>query len=592
MNIRRIICAALSAVGVLTLFNGCGTSDNTADRHEPVTMMAPFRNISKFLDVLNEKYPEVELEIIPYSGANMTAYVCAQLKSGDMPDIYCTTLYAPGREDLSDRLVDLSGYAFTDNYSEIQLHDVMDNGAIYLLPTFFNCLGITYNKTLLEANGWELPASFAELEELAPKVEAAGYELCVDQIQLPGYGFQYFCNILDTEYLNTPDGRKWQRDFVSGKATLGGSAEMIKALSVLDKWRSVGMLNGNGNPASDEQTKTKMAEGNTLFMLGASNVFSEGESDCEFGLMPYLSEDGTRNSFILNVSRYVGLNKRLEQPGSEQKLEDAVHVMEVLSTVEGMMALNSQYSDTMLLPLKDFEIGEDNYYKDIEGQLNAGYTAPFIYFGWEDAVVPIGERMISYIKGECELEEVITAIDESQHLLSDNSDAGCTRIVEKIPTDDCARLVGIAFAKAAGADLSIVSLNKWYDIYDCTLNLEGVCGELYPLTVTDNEITSILPTGWRGNIKTVTLSGRRIKELAETGYDRNGNGLTFPYKLVTPDGMELSDDRVYTAVITGVTDEVAAEGSIVDTGILGLDAAREYLGKTETFAIKDITWDR
>lgn len=44
-------------------------------------------------------------------------------------------------------------------------------------------------------------------------------------------------------------------------------------------------------------------------MLGSGNVFSEEDTDDEFGLMPYLSEDGSGNAYILNVSRYIGLNK-------------------------------------------------------------------------------------------------------------------------------------------------------------------------------------------------------------------------------------------------------------------------------------------
>lgn len=37
-------------------------------------------------------------------------------------------------------------------------------------------------------------------------------------------------------------------------------------------------------------------------------------------LMPYLSEDGNQNVFVLNVSRYVGLNKDLGE--NEKKLKD------------------------------------------------------------------------------------------------------------------------------------------------------------------------------------------------------------------------------------------------------------------------------
>ena len=78
---------------------------------------------------------------------------------------------------VSNKLLDLSGYDFTDNYVESRLQDVFDNGAIYLPPSVYNCYGITYNKTLLRAHGWELPNSFAELEVLAAKAKA-GVDLC------------------------------------------------------------------------------------------------------------------------------------------------------------------------------------------------------------------------------------------------------------------------------------------------------------------------------------------------------------------------------------------------------------------------------
>ena len=219
-------------------------------------------------------------------------------------------------------MIDMSGYAFTDNYAEARLREVTDNGAIYMLPMYYDCIGITYNKTLLEKHGWELPNSLRELEKLAAKVREAGCQLALDQVQFPGYGFQYFCNIMSTNYLNTPDGRKWQDRFLDGDATMADTQEMVQNMEILEKWRKIGMLNGDGDPKSDEETRRKMAEGNTLFMLGSSNIFTDEETEDEFGLMPYLSEDGTQNAFIMNVSRYIGLNKHLKDKGNEQKLED------------------------------------------------------------------------------------------------------------------------------------------------------------------------------------------------------------------------------------------------------------------------------
>ena len=608
MQKKKLLALLLACTCTTAALSGCGTEKETKEMpeaettanntdeakrdekvsdHEVIRMQAPFRTMSDFIDVVHEKYPEINLEAVPYSGANYSGYVKAQLKAGDLPDIYCTTTYAPGREDLSEKLMDLSGYGFTDNYQEARLRDVTVDGAIYLLPSYYTCIGITYNKTLLEKNGWDLPKSFQELEELAPKAEAAGCQLAIDQAGLPGYGFQYMCNILDTGYLNTIDGRQWQNDFLKGKTTLAGNAEMKESFELLDKWRDLGMLNGTDAGENDAAIKKKYLEGNTLFLLGSGNIFSEDETDDEFGLMPYLSEDGSSNAYILNVSRYIGLNKNLEEEGNEQKLEDALHVMEVLSTVEGMQALNKDYANTSLLPLKDYTVNPNGFYADAEEDLNNGYTAPFIYDGWDNMVVPVGETMQSYISGEISLDDVMTEFDEDQKLLTDNASETYTTVTETLDMDECARLVGICFARASGADLSLISKNKWYkDGGD--LNMEGVSGALYAIPVTDIEITSILPTGWKETIKTVTLTGKRVKELAEQGYDRGG--FVYPYELVTKEGFEIEDDTTYTVAICGVSDAVAEEGNLTDTEILGLKAAEDYFGQFETLSAKDIIW--
>ncbi len=180
-----------------------------------MTTMLPFRNPSHLANLVHEKYPEINIEFIPYSGYNATAFVKEELAVDDMPDIYFGSMYLPSRDDASDKLIDLSAYAFTDNFTDYRLREVTDNGAIYMLPHYYYCMAITYNKTLLEDNGWELPNSLEELEELAPKVEEAGYDLAISQVQFLGAGFQYLFDILSTGYLNTIDGRKWQNSFLA-----------------------------------------------------------------------------------------------------------------------------------------------------------------------------------------------------------------------------------------------------------------------------------------------------------------------------------------------------------------------------------------
>jgi raffinose/stachyose/melibiose transport system substrate-binding protein len=52
-------------------------------------------------------------------------------------------------------------------------------------------------------------------------------------------------------------------------------------------------------------------EGNTLFLLGSKKGIGEtDDTGDKFGLMPYLSEDGSQNVYILNMERFYGLSKR------------------------------------------------------------------------------------------------------------------------------------------------------------------------------------------------------------------------------------------------------------------------------------------
>ena len=267
--------------------------------------------------------------------------------------------------------------------------------------------------------------------------------------------------------------------------------------------------------------------------------------------------------------------------------------MEVLSTVEGLESLEPTQVNARLLPLKDWNAGEDSYYADMLEELNTGHTAPFIYSGWENLAVPMGEKMIDYICGNATLDEVIACFDESQHLVTEDITPYYTTVTETISTEDCAKLVGICFGEATGADAALISVNEWnYNLETNKMNAQGVSGNLFPLPTGDEEIVSVFPTGWHDNIRTLTMTGSQIKELAAVGYDAYGNGSTFPYVLVTKGGMERDDDTTYTIPVCGATEKVAeAAGGFTDSGVSGLDAAREYLSQFETLSAEDIVWE-
>ena len=98
--------------------------------------------------------------------------------------------------------LDLSGYDFMDNYTPSRLRDVSYNGEIYMLPMGYSAIGITYNKTLLDANGWTLPTNLDELATLKDEIEAAGYVFSRCQLEYPGFGFQFMCAIASISFLS------------------------------------------------------------------------------------------------------------------------------------------------------------------------------------------------------------------------------------------------------------------------------------------------------------------------------------------------------------------------------------------------------
>ena len=586
-------CSFLQVVGLLAAtaaLTACGGKTETVkkdDTHEVITFMAPYMEEEAFIEQVHSVYPEVNIEIVPYSGDNTTTCLQNMFEANDLPDICTLTVYDPMTYHVSDKLLDLSGYDFTDNYVESRLQEVSDNGAIYLLPSSYNCYGITYNKTLLREHGWELPNSFAELEALAAEAKEAGVDLCLPQIQYPGYGFQYLCNIADADFLGTLDGKLWQKDYLSGEANVSNTPGMMQAMAYVQKWKDIGMLNDSGDALDDNVTRQSMTEGNTLFLIGGTNGIVESDDNADkFGLMPYLSEDGTQNVFVLKVNRFYGLNKKLEQ--NPQKLEDALKVMRVLSTVEGSSALiPAKTLKCSLLPFKDAK-ADDTYYADVADVLNAGNTAPFIYSGWENTIVTTGTKMLDFIKGDATMEDVIRQMDEDQDSVVNNTPDTITTVTEELSQEDCAMLVGRCFAQATGSDLALVSLSTWIPGNPTDQNHHGVAAKLYAKGITDYDLSVILPTGWNRTIQTVTLTGQQINDLLATGYDAYGNGKGYPYVMASP--VQPEADKTYQVAICGVSDQLAAEADVVDSGVVGMDAAKAFFGAYTSISRADTAW--
>ena len=114
MEIKKIrrVCLVLLCIAVTGIV-GSGKKDVNSKKHEPITFMAPYMDVDSFIKEVHKTYPEVNLKVVPYSGANTTVYLNTIMEENDLPDICTLTLYDPEQQDLSDKMLVSKRYQMT-----------------------------------------------------------------------------------------------------------------------------------------------------------------------------------------------------------------------------------------------------------------------------------------------------------------------------------------------------------------------------------------------------------------------------------------------------------------------------------------------
>ncbi len=594
---KRRIAAHVMLFLCLTALMAGGVREGNNDaavikEHEPVTLMDAQRDYSLLIELVREKYPEIRIEILPYRGRNMSAFCKEQLETGIMPDIYSTTQAWDGRYQ-KENLIDLSRYPVTELYNDARLSEYIVDGGIYLLPFDYSITGFLCNKSLLDRNGISVPQSFAEMREVTiPALREKGISPALCLLDLPGSAFQFFFNVCSGEYMNLASGRKWRQSYIAPDSDIraAGNESLSDCVEYFQKWIDCGLISYSAHSDSYSSVYDEFLEGNTAFLVGSVKQFSrnkDGSGD-QYILMPWLSEDGENNTYVTSPTRFYGLNRELSQPGNEEKLEDALHVLEVLSSIDGYYALNGSDSSNMC-SLKEFSIREDSPYAEASKMVSRGYAMNLVYTGWDSYLVPFGEAVMSWIKGEITGEEAIRVLDSTKETLRHSGVKSYARVTEKLDTVQAAQLSGQMFMEATGADAALISYNVYNPEVPALMeNSYGANGAVLPGELTDEYITVFLPTGWYDTLQTIERTGREIRDMAEKGADTRNTGFYYPYVFMTADGKPLEDDETYTAVICGHTRSERETMGLVDTGIVGLDAAKEYLLKVGEVSVRTL----
>ena len=601
------VLASILVLAMVMSMTAC-KQEETAEPVDPVITVDVYNTAERFLPFfayVREQYPEIELSISSFNGANGSEYSNNTLEHGDQADIYFTSRNECKDEACRENLIDLSGYEFVNRLSQSMLNTISMDGEIYLLPIQNTVFGVAYNKTILEEMGEELPQNYEDLVRLKGKCDERGIKLCVQYSVLPGGLFQVVSAMAQITFLDTPEGVAWEKAFLAGEEV--DYSAWDETLEYMSKLMDIGFFELIDENVLSVGSEVGLYSGNTLFAITQSNFNPDSAKDVtddEFGIMPFISEDGSSNYYIYNPGSFIGLSKSLLEEGNEAKLEQALKILELYATAEGQQALN--YGSEVFSILRDSAMSSESVFYDAYQASLEGRMQRMKYTTWNEygLITPVGDAFKNWILGEGEPGAITEAMKtvRAEAKLEGGAPVYCTS-AEDMTLEESARIVGGVYAKIAGTDVALMSLgsthkgeSKEYEIAGktCTIdglaqNKYGVNGRFYEGNITQEDSWVVLP-GQYSNTESIAilhLTGAQLKEIAAAGFDLHGDANPYTYVIATRGGMELEDDTVYeVATVKGnYTEEVAELGSVtlIDVGNF-LNVFTETLGSYGTLS--------
>lgn len=601
--LRRTTAFALSFLLSILTLSGCG---HQADPTLSVLIPIQGSKFEELTALFAKTHPEVTFDRSAYYGNSASAYLFRRFQMNDLTDIVIMT-YAPPDELQEATLLDLSGYDFIQEYKESVLTNMNIDGKIYLLEGPSSARGIAYNKTLFAEKGWEVPTSHEEFIALLKQIRAEEKEMM--PIAIPGkYSGTYFTlmsELSHCDFLQTPAGAAWQKEFAAGTAS---SKEGFQTgLALLQDWLDAGAFDPRQSDASDGDDYELLASrGSAMaYVMGKQSYLVEAieGSEDEFGMFPFYGSGADSEFCATTYGVKFGLNKRLGEPGNEKKLEAALTLLELLSTEEGQMIFHTGLGD--ILPLEGSSSSLPSIFEDINEVLNRGHAAPFLYSGYEDVLTSAGE----YIKDVClnggELTGVYDVMDTlRQETLESVENTYIATVTETLDERQTAQFVANALHAQGLGDFALVSLG---DYSPGIFIPGGANGKLYVGGITIGDVDIPLSSDLLKHIETLSLNGAQVRELLEQGRileDDEGHTHAYEYfcagltverdknghvKSALLNGSPLEDDAVYTVVFPPLdfSDAVAEAGNPQDTGVVWKDAYRAYVTKLGTITPED-----
>lgn len=488
---RRIMAAVLCFTMAFSLAACDKTENETAAAEDnTITMAIALGNGEQYYNELIKGIKEdlgIEVKPVYQISSDTSTFLRLNFQHNDMPaDIVFTASKTPD-EYLEGCCLDLlSETHLTSHFTYNKTAEcTAESGAVYQLPLTSKLIGITYNETLLNELGCEIPKTFEDMVNLKAICDEKGIPFAVCDGVVTGHGFNWLFHLMGSQWLSTTEGTEWFNQFKKGEASVD---EFKEKCEYFKKWKEAGLFGTFQN--QDWLGAEKFETTRAMFWYGITNSVSSYDGTEEgtgkeihdvYKTIPWISEDGTNNCFTVYDNSWVAVKKELGDKGNEKKLENVIKVIDYM-TSEKVIKLAADISKDVYVAVNSFTVGDDRLYSAFSEDIKNGFIQPWYYnYFKNDAIVNTGEAVNAYIAGSGSFDDIFTILEETnQAELNDASEILFTA-EETLSYEGTARIIAVSGALALQKSL------------DENHQSETVRVSLVPYTENPNELPP-----WRG----------------------------------------------------------------------------------------------
>lgn len=310
-------------------------------------------NLQRLLtDPFNAANPGSELTI-DYRGSELDKQLRVALLSGSGPDI----VYTAGPSYVASiaragQLLALDDYAAKYGWSDKLLAVFIElgkyDGKLYALPKTYETLGLFYNKTLFDKNGWAPPTTTAELETVADAMLAQNITpFAAGNADWRPTNEHYVSIVLnsiagpDNVYKALTGAQPWTAE------------PFVKAIDTLNSWWQKGYFGPNYFSLTGEQAFAQVATGQAgMAPTGTWNFSNVGrffpQANAEPGFVGFPSDPSVGAPVYA-----LGVGSTFSIASTSQNPDGAAAVIDYVFSDKFYGDINSVWQGEWNMPLKD-----------------------------------------------------------------------------------------------------------------------------------------------------------------------------------------------------------------------------------------------